>query len=187
MTAFTKILGAVRDGGESVCVYRTTSDSESFIFGRVLAFNEDDTAMYLIAPGGAYDGVEVFPTKNILRIDRGGQYIEKMGKLTAFESYAQFGHALEDEDICAQLLSIAEKEHRIISLELLNSGIFDVRGFVREIGEDGGVSVGLVDEYGCDDGISTVLLEDITEISYYSEDEQVIQRLWEKNREAQAQ
>lgn len=178
MADITKILGELN--GEPVCIYRTDSDAEKFKFGKILAFNDEHTAVYEIAPNGSYDGVSVIATDSISHIERGGQYAAKMNKLTSPESYEQFPYSVGTEDIREQIIEIARKERGVIRLEILESGIFDVTGIVERI--DGGVvSVLNVDDYGYEDGHAAVLTDDITAIAYCGDEERTLRRLWEIN------
>lgn len=178
MSDITKFLG--RLNGEPVCVFSTENNVEKFKFGRILAFNDEYTALYEIAPNGNYDGVSVIPTDSISHVESGGQYAEKMNKLTSPESYGQFPYTIGTEDIRGQMLEIAHRERKVIRLEILESGIFDVIGIIEGIG-DGVVSVLQVDEYGYEDGHAMVLSDDITTIAYCGDEERTIQRLWEIN------
>lgn len=178
MSDITRIIkGAV---GEPICIYNDADEPSKFKFGKIIAFDDSYTAIYEIAPNGFYDGVSVIMTDSITRIERGGQYSEKMRKLTSPESYEQFRYDISTEHIREDILNIAEKEQGIVRLEILESGIFDVIGIIERI-EDGVVSVQLVDEYGYKDGNAEILFGDITTISYCGDEERTIGRLFKMN------
>ena len=175
MSDITKILKGVV--GDPICIYNDADEPSKFKFGKIRAFNDSYTAIYEIAPNGSYDGVSVIMTDSITRIERGGQYAEKMRKLTSPESYELFPHSISNEHIREDVLSIAAKEQGIVRLEILESGIFDVIGIIERI--DGGVvSVQLVDEYGYKDGNTDILLGAITAIAYCGDEERTIGRLF---------
>lgn len=55
------------DSNADLCLY--TDNPDKFMYGRVLASNEVDTAFYSISPEGGYDGVNMIPTDSISRIE----------------------------------------------------------------------------------------------------------------------
>ena len=77
-------------------------------------------------------------------------------------------------------LNMLLKEKIIISIELLDSGIYDIIGFVEEI--SGNIcKIGQVNDDGQSDGVTYIRIQDITQISADSLDERRILRLSEFN------
>ena len=160
------------------CIYKNANDMNHFLFGKVLAVNDEEIAIHMISPDGDDDGVNVFSIDEIFRIEVDGEYSKKMEFLLS-SNLASYNITIENNDIMASYLSYAQANRLILSIELLDSGYDDITGFIEMI-KDGMCVIKQVDEYGYDDGISYILLNDITKISFLSEDEKRIMRLWEK-------
>ena len=65
-----------------------------------------------------------------------------------------------------------------LQVELLDSGITDVIGFIKEIDADF-CKLGCVDFYGNDEGTVYIRTDKITKISCGSEDEKIAKTLWD--------
>ena len=103
-----------------------------------------------------------------------------MDRLCSLNELPPFSYSFTQEDIKDALLSIALKTKEIVSIELANSGFNDVVGFVEEK-NDGYSKIRQIDEYGFEDGYSYIRVNDITQISYSSQDEKRILKLWKIN------
>lgn len=162
---------------EPVCVY--TDSSTKFSFGRVLAFDEDFMALYSITPNGVYDGVSVIPIDDVTKIEAENQYCAKMKAITDEAEYTRFPYTLGSEDVLKQILEISRKDRTVISIEVVHSDYNDAIGIVEGI-FDNCVEIAVIDEdCGCKDGRAWVQIEDITHVSYLSDTEQVIQKLFD--------
>ena len=161
-----------------VSLYVNESDASKFVFGRILCANKDYVVIYMIAPNGKYDGILVKETTAVIRIEVEDKYSRKMHQLISSNEMRKFNFVLDDHNILSSLFNIAKNEHKIISLELLNSEMNNVVGFVENTDENV-CMIRQVDLYGDDDGFSYIDLNDITQVTYDSDDEQIILRLWE--------
>ena len=151
------------DSNVDVCLY--TDNPDKFMYGRILASNEVDTAFYSISPEGGYDGVNMIPTDSISRIEVGGQYSAKMQSLIFDHAYEQFSHTLSSD------------ENKVITIELLDSGYDDIYGIVKSVFDDGCIIINRIDEYGIDDGLVYIISDDITRITYENDRTRTIQKL----------
>ncbi len=158
-----------------ICVY--TDSSTKFDFGRVLAFDEDFMALYSITPRGVFDGISVIPIDDITRIEAENQYCAKMKAIADEIEYTRFPRTLSNVDVLKQVLEMSEKNNTVVSIEVDRSGYDDATGIVEGIFDDC-VEIAVIDEYGCEDGKSWVQIDNITRVSYLSETEQVIQKLF---------
>ena len=163
-----------------VALYTDYNDSSKFIYGQIINLNKDEIAIYTISPEGYFDGIVAKKTTDIMRIDLGGRYINKMKKLMSLHGLEISECLLDKDHIFQSLLLLAKDSIQIVSLELLNSGYTDVTGFIANI-EDGLCCIKQVDLFGIEDGVSFVKMNDITQISYSSNDEITIYELWESN------
>jgi len=175
-----KLLKEVCKQNKFACIYTNEENTSKFFFARVLCVNEKHIAIYLVTKDGCFDGIVVKRTEEISRVETDGQYSQKMKKLCSLQEQKPWEHCLQEERIPESLLSVAKEEKGIVALEMLKSGYDDVVGFVEEI-RDGLCTIRQIDEYGFEDGISYVRIDDISQISYASEDEDRILRLWKLN------
>ena len=68
-----------------VSLYTNTNinDTSHFLYGIILAVDENKIAVQLISPDGENDGIVAFDTEEVFRIELDGQYAEKMKKLSS--------------------------------------------------------------------------------------------------------
>ncbi len=159
-----------------VSIYSNFDDTEKFIYGKVLCVNEDEVLIYMLSPNGDYDGILVQQTADIFRVEYGGDYERKMKALSSDYDLPNFDCPVDESDIGFSILKNAFDTKEIVSIELLNSGIYDLIGVVEEIDENN-CKIKQYNDYGCEDGYSIVNLCDITKICCGSEDELRIERL----------
>lgn len=161
-------------------IYTNHEESDKFNFGRLLYVDDNYSVIYRISPKGKYDGILVVQTDDIFRIESKSQYSSRMEKLCGGFNFKIDDIEFDNEDILSSVLSYAANTRRIITCELLKSGCDDVIGFVESV-KDGELKLNQINQYGYDDGYSYVKVEDITRISYDSEDEQDLLKLWTAN------
>lgn len=177
---FINTLIKISNENKNVSIYTNYNEPSKFHYGRILCVNSDEIAIYMISPDGLYDGILVKKTEDIIRVEIDGQYEKKMKKLCSLSQLIPFKYFLNSTSIKDSLLKIAIQSRQIVSIELVDSGYMDVVGFVDEI-VDGLCKIKIVDEYGFEDGYCFVMTDKITEISYASQDECRILKLWEIN------
>ena len=156
------------ENGEFVALYTDLANTTSFIYGRILAVNDTWVAILPVTQDGAADGLLVKRCEDVFRMDVGGEYAKKMCRL---ESYS-----IDAEEIAASVLRLAKTEHGIVSVEIEDSGIDDITGFVRDSNENT-VTFDVVDSYGASDGIAMIKASGITQIEYNGIAEKRLQRL----------
>lgn len=180
-----KILSELYSSKKTASIYDDRNETSKFHYGAVIGVNENNAAIENISPDGEWDGITLVNTEAIFRIEKDGLYDKKMKKLMKINAPELFRFTLNSENLTFSLLSLALETKKIVSLELCESGCYDITGFVEESDEER-CKIHLVDEYGENDGFSYILLSDITWISYDSEDEKRILRLWEANNNSQS-
>ncbi len=169
-----------KNNKDIVSIYSNYEDTEKFSVGRVLAVNDDDTVLYAYSPYGRYDGYLLKKTDSIFLIETGGSYLEKIAILSDknCDDFKKEIRKFESSDLVNELLNFAQENSLIVSIELLDSGITDVQGFVDK-SENESVIINAVDDYGYSDGTSAVNFRDITFISCDAEDERALKTLYE--------
>lgn len=172
-----KLLSKLHKDRKNVCIYFSSDDTTKFIYGQILAVNENYIAIYMISPDGCSDGILLKKTDTIIRVELEGQYSKKMEMLTLIDPSEVLNYSFE-ENIVKSMMLIAQASRNIISIELIDSGYDDIVGFVCNIDNDM-LKIEQIDEYGYDDGYSYINISDITQISYNSQDEKRIFKLWQ--------
>lgn len=164
---------------KNVSIY-CCDDNNNFIYGKILSVNDSEFALLMYTPSGNYDGIIVKSIDEIIRIEYDGQYEQKMQKFMLRNIDAE-SYCIDGFLITNSILELSLKLNKIVSIELLKSGYDDVVGFVDEIC-DNKCTVKLVDEYGYEDGYSFILISDITQVMLDGERENLLQKLWQINK-----
>ena len=160
-----------------ICIYTNYSDVSKFIYGKLLFVNDYHVVIYSISPFGKYDGIILKDVNDIFRIEIDGQYATMMNYLINDSELPLCNIQIFNDDAVSSLIKFAAKELKIIAIELNKSGYNDIIGFVQNYNEYI-CEVKQVDSYGCIDGYSIIKIEDISQISYDSIDEQHLFNLY---------
>ena len=176
-----KILYELCSSKSIVSLYTDYQDMSKFHFGTVLAVNGKEIAIHMITPDGEDDGISVMNVEDVVRAEVGGQYAKKMEVLCSDQSLSDYKIEIKDDNILISVLSYAISNEQLISIELLDSGHNDIVGFAK-IMPGGECIINQVDEYGFEDGVSYVSINDITMITLLSQDEKRIAKLWKLNK-----
>lgn len=166
--------------GKLVSVYMDSQNTTNFIFGRIICINNDNIAINMISPTGYYDGILVKSTEEIIRLEIDDEYGQKIKKLYQQNDCKDNAIILNNKDIIGSMLNIAKQSKKIISCELINSEKNDIVGFVEDV-VNGICTIKQVNSYGYDDGFSYIMVDDISQITYDSSDEQSLLKLWNIN------
>lgn len=153
-----------------VSIYSNCADTEKFIYGKILYVNEEEVLIYMVSPNGDFDGLLVMPITRVFRLEYGGDYEAKMKLLMSQYELPVFDYSVDNLHIGSSILKIALETGQIVSIELLDSDIDDVVGIVESVDRNL-CKIKQINDYGREDGYSIINLDDITQISYNSEDE----------------
>lgn len=164
-----------------VSIYTNTVETDKFRYGTIIAVDDKEIAFHDISPDGDDDGVSVMSVDNVFRVEVGGQYAEKMEKLCSGRELRDYELPECDDGILMSALLYAFAEKEVVSIELVDSGCVDITGVLETIDGDE-CSIRQIDEYGYDDGFSFVSVSDITLLSFATDSEKRIMRLWEMNK-----
>lgn len=163
-----------------VSLYMDSDDMSRFVFGRIIGVNSDHIAVSMISPEGDYDGILVKRTEAVIRLEMDDKYARKMIELCGPAGIDTKLAWSNEQDMMKSVLEYAKTTKKIISCELLNSGMDDVVGFLENM-QNGLCEIKQVDFEGYEDGYSYILVDDITQISCDSKDEQLLLRLWKRH------
>lgn len=155
--------------GTVISVYTDASDTEKFSAGFYLGNDDTDILLAHITPYGKYDGYLTKRIDDVFLVETGNQYCEKLAKLFSLQNQ-KYEQIFKNEFIIIDLISWAQKNHKIVSIELVDSGCFDVQGYIQSF-ESGLIKITCIDDFGKNNGISYVKLQDISSIVCDSEKE----------------
>lgn len=177
------LLERIKLQNKKVSLYGNTANTSSFMFGSVISVSESKVLLYLLSPSGDFDGFLLKNIEDIYRVEFDDQYSKKMQRLIKSDALPPYPNKLicdTPKDLTICMLQYANQEEEIVSIELLNSGIINVIGFVQEINKKL-CAIQQIDELGNLDGITYIYLQDITQISAASSDERNLYRLYQNN------
>lgn len=143
-------------------VYTNAQDTTRFDVGYILAFDDDFFIMLTLSKYGRLDGFYLYKTENIIRICVNSKYLKKMTSLMRFYNEKQDIINI-DKYLVYDLLDYCRINNRIVSVEILDSGNIDTRGYIEELDVDK-CCIRQISEYGENNGVTSILLKDISEI-----------------------
>ncbi len=173
-----RILEELKENQKLCSLYINFQDTSKFVFGKILKIDEMHIIFFSFSPDGEYDGLLLIKIDNILRVEYDDLYTARMNRLINDKNFlCKFDiDSIENNNLIELLLNLLLKEKIIISIELLDSGTYDIIGFVEEINENT-CKISQVNDDGQDDGVTYIRINDITQISADSLDERRILRL----------
>ena len=161
------------------------TDQIYHLTGFILVSTDEYVVISHINAHGLYDGYILKRTEDIYRIDYDGKYEKKIEALYLLKNQTHdliTEDDLKDEKSPLELiLDIAKSTHKIISIEyedVVISGFVD--SFTEEL-----VTLFIVDEYGYQDGHTTICLSSIETIALDTDTEQDILLLYDHLKEIQ--
>ena len=157
-------------------IYTNVRDTSKFMYGKITAMDDYFFAASLVSPDGIFDGIVIMPQNSIIRIELSSEYQEKMNNVLCINKYTEEVFSITSDDVLTSGLQTAQTAKRVVSIELLESGVSDIIGFVNTI-EDGVCKLSQVDEYGRLNGESYVRVDDISYVGFSSCDERRIEQL----------
>ena len=141
-----------------VSIYYDSQERDKFLFGKIDAIDEFFVLLRAYNKIGMTDGLIMMPLDDIIRIEYGDPYSERMKKLIGNVTSVPSGVT---EPVLLSMLDHCAVSGRVTAFELDRSGADDVTGVIEAIGSDT-VTVRQVDLYGADDGFTCFRIEDIT-------------------------
>lgn len=165
--------------GRPVAVYTDCEDTGRFSCGYISAVTQDELLLSAVSPAGRYDGFLIVRTEDVFALERDSRYTDKIDRL--YRARGQRHPAVEvgrGESLTAAVLRHAQREHMVVTIELWDSGLDDVQGFVGTVG-DKTVTIRQLDDGGKSGGEIEILPEAITALMCDEENGQALKILWE--------
>ena len=174
---FSEELQRLKEEKKLVSVYTNVDDTDKFAAGYVVGVSEQEFILASVTSAGEYDGFLLKQVDSVYKISTDGLYIDKLLKLISLNK-TQFSVCFDGGDLFRQILTFAQNNHAIVSLELMNSGYDDCVGFVESL-DEGLCRMQEVNEFGEPDGVSVVKLSCITTMSCDDSDDRPLKLLYE--------
>lgn len=147
-----------------IAIYTNKKDTESFIVCRIIAKDDQFVLCYLYDIDGTYDGIEIKRIADIYLIEAEGDYLNKiLAEITNVD--IEIALPIE-ENLLFSFLRHAIISQKVVAIELVNSGIFDIVCVCLDF--SGGVlRVSTISE-GTRDSIAYIRISEITKLTYDS-------------------
>jgi hypothetical protein len=166
----------IKEERKIVSVYTNIDDTTKFMVGYILGVNDEWFVLLSISPTGMYDGLIIDQVNRVLRMNVDSKYEKKILSLQQDNIQETELITFRKENIMLEFLNFAEKNKHIISVEIENSGCYEIQGYINKIKHEV-IIIDEISEYGENDGSSTVNILNITKVRCNSEDELLLQRL----------
>lgn len=152
--------------------YFDKENNEKHLTGYICYYNESEFLVAHITPRGEYDGFILNKIDNVYRIDYDSEYEFKIQKLYKLKEQSHPEIRFNEEEILYTLLDFAFKNNHLVTVELQND---QVTGEVNRY--DDYICLNVVNDYGKDDGISIIEIDEIITFSCDTDREQDLKTL----------
>lgn len=153
----------------SLCeIYSNPDDTNKFCVGYVLAVDDNNCVVQTIDRYGAYDGVSCLFNEDIIQIRTDTKYLSAMLKLARYKGNNTIKDVSYDRLFRDILFDIKENV-RICEIELCDSKLCDIMGYIRDFNDDN-IKILCVDDFGENDGETIIDINTISHVSYDSID-----------------
>ncbi|KOF55772.1 hypothetical protein AGR56_18355 [Clostridium sp. DMHC 10] len=158
-----KKLDELKKSKKIASFYTNENNTAKFSVGYIVDYNENNFVIAMISPEGKYDGFALMETRSIIRINTDSKYENKILKLIKYHKTVHENLNFKEDNFILEFLKFAQTQDYIVSIELLNSGFYDIQGYIQTIKKDSCI-IKQITEYGEYDGIGFVEFSDITKI-----------------------
>ncbi len=157
------------------CLLEVYTDqvNNTFAVGFVSCITDNELLLNLVNSYGAEDGFLLIRINDIYCINYATQYLKNIisllnnNKSRQIEFMFEKGY-LKNLDLFSEILQENIKNHRMTRIKLYNNTNY--YGFIEEKDQDI-IQIEIIDEYGLNDGISYIKMDDIEQVSFDGVDE----------------
>ena len=158
-----------------VCVYDHPDDPSSFCVGRVIGVDERHALLQCLDADGRDDGWTLKPIEQVYAVEEDTAYLSRLALLAR-----RFEHSspleAEDGSMLEAMVRHVLKERACVSIELHESGVFDMQGYV--VRADGGIlHIRQLSDDGADNGVAHIRMDAITRADWGSDRERRLEFL----------
>ena len=166
---------------EIVSIYNY-DDNEKFDVGFILAASEEYYIIKNINEEGKYNGYILGEMSNISALGVRENYLYNILVLYDMAKRRHLLKDIEGSNLIVELLNYSKKENYIISLEVNNSGNFDVQGFISSVDEKC-IIVDKINDDGKKDGYIYIDTESVNSIRCDTRNERILKKLYTHKQE----
>ncbi len=141
-----------------------------FDVGYVLASDEEWALIELISPDGGHEGYRLVFSDEIVMLQYGTQYLEKLADLMAAKHTERKPIKFGESGLFGAVMDFVTANRFVCTVELAGERAFTEHGFIEKIGIDT-FRMQLIDEYGKPDGHMTAELADVSAVTFNSSEE----------------
>ena len=159
-----------------VCVYDHPDDPSSFCVGRVIGVDERHVLLQCLDADGRDDGWTLKPIEQIYAVEEYNAYLSRLTLLARrFEHSAPLEAG--DGSMLEAMARHVLKECACVSIELYDSGVFDMQGYV--VRAEGGIfDIRQLNDDGADNGVAHIRMDAITRVDWGSARERRLEFLY---------
>ncbi len=175
-----RILESAKLSNTLVSVYIDSDDWDQYSVGFVDMVSETHVRLRAVSKNGEPAGFEIRVLTEIFKIESGGKYESKLEKLSQNQGKV-FKEVKPNAESSGDLVldSLQQSLDESIIIVLWGSDPDDsLVGYVEKLDSDL-VSLRLINEFGEDDGISTIEIDEITSVDFNTQSEQVRKFLYQ--------
>ncbi len=159
-----------------VSIFDDYENTDKFSAGFIVDISDDHILLEHVSPYGLYDGFMVKEIKNVYRITYCGKYERKLDYLYKVQKQSHSKIKSLSDSVLMNLLLHAQNNKLVTTVELFDSELEDIQGYVSNISEEL-IVFDTVDDYGKIDGKSIIKINDITYLTCDSDKEMSIKLL----------
>lgn len=152
------------------------SAPDTFVVGKIIWSGDKWFVMKDILPSGIWNGYALYLVSDIVKIIDNSDYLQRIKMLLAHRGIHSDSLNISSHDPLIELLTYVMNHHRIVSLELLCSGIRDVCGYITSVHKEV-IYIMQIDEFGRYDGRSFISVDAITRLFFADEEGQCLEIL----------
>ncbi len=157
-------------------IYINNDDITKFMVGYVIGVDDKWFILSCISPTGIYDGLIIDQVNKVLRINLDSKYEKKISLLEQENNQKSEIFTFGEDNIILEFLNFAKINKHFISIEIENSGYYELQGHINTINDDI-IIIDEISEYGENDGNSIIKICSITKMRINSEDEKLLKKL----------
>jgi len=161
--------------GIIVSIYTNRIDPEVFACGYIMGVDKRYVYIKHITPGGEEDGIVVRRIEKIYRIEYGGNYENRIGKLYKLkkQTHEKYNLVIGDLD---NLLLLSKEQELIMTISIGSEGEAEITAIVHSV-KDEKIYLCIVNINGEKDGEAIIFRNDIESINCDTRDEKDLRLL----------
>lgn len=156
--------------GDTLYEFYFDGSGRRFDVGYILYSDEEWALIELISPEGGHEGYRLVFADEIVMLQYGTQYLEKLADLMAARHTERKPLEFSGSGLFGSVMDFVMTNRFVCTVELAGERAFTEHGFIEKIGIDT-FRMELIDEYGKPDGHMVAELADVSAVTFNSSEE----------------